>query len=85
MRRWTMTFVLGAAAVAAAVLAPRLLAEVEATVTAPTTATAPIPEVSSQDGPGCELVPAQPKAVEVPQPQPELDDFWIDAVDCGLG
>ena len=97
MRRWTMTLILSAAALAAVAVAPRLAARWSTQGSQ-----APVVPVLSPDALG-QGVPfaMQPRPVpdvatpvtipEVGEPAsapvvpPVPDNFWIDAVDCGMG
>lgn len=94
MRRFMLTLTLSGAAVAAALLAPRLVPEMPVR-TVRVVEPAAIPELglppAREPAPIASPPPAAiPEVRELLPPPPKApaavpDDFWIDAYDCGMG
>ena len=103
MRRWIPTAILATTAVAAALIAPRLMAaapvepapvgcknaDAVAVVDSPDSIPRRVVELVQAIAQGA--LPASipeidvPSPVEPAQPDPDLEDFWIEMVDCGMG
>ena len=91
MRRWTMTLFLAATAAAAALIAPQLIGQPTPEKGCPHALTPPAtvaPTKTIPKAPAVAPIQTIPEIQTPPptaQPKPVPDEFWEDAVDCGMG